>query len=205
MWGSPGPRRVMQGAMSTLLSSWRQASSRMAGTNQKTCSTKSMATAMAATAQNCVRAGMFMVTPTVKATISHTAAAEMVGPTSARASLRAVSASTPQVTEDSADREPARGRTKGASAPPRSRRAREPRGPHHLLSKARVTMNMLSTPMARMRKGTTSFTIMVMCPPAMVHRPRLDSTESSTMMMPCRPRLLRMARGWGNLPSARMM
>jgi len=72
-------------------------------------------------------------------------------------------------------------------------------------SKALTTMNMLSTPMARIRNGTTSVTIIVIEMPAAEHMPMDASTEHITMTMPCRPSSARDLTGCGNLPSATEM
>lgn len=52
------------------------------------------------------------------------------------------------------------------------------------LSMALLMMNMLSTPMARMRKGITSPLIMVKPIPRKLMRPIELSTDASTMRMP---------------------
>lgn len=80
-------------------------------------------------------------------------------------------------------------------------RAKAPSGPHHRRSTARVRMNMLSTPMARMRKGTTSLTIMVTWRPTADASASADSTEAATITMPCTPSSERLATRCGNLPS----
>jgi hypothetical protein len=66
-------------------------------------------------------------------------------------------------------------------------------------------MNMLSTPMASTRNGTTSFTIIVMVMPAYETTPIALAADTPTMRMPWRPRPTRVLTGCGKRPRASTM
>mmetsp|Transcript_26891 Transcript_26891/g.100995 ORF Transcript_26891/g.100995 Transcript_26891/m.100995 type:complete len:230 (+) Transcript_26891:1133-1822(+) len=216
----------MQGRQSGSSASMRWKSTETAPTKKVICMTKSMDTAMAATAQNCCSAGMLVEAPMAKARASAVAAAVIVGPTSASTSPMSRSTGTKPLAED--------GMGVGGSGPVtvmgvsdsyRGRDVERTRSPltapaglaelfslmavamrrARMRSAVLVMMNMLSTPMARMRKGTTSVTIMVMLPPPKPHAPMAPQTETTTTKMPPSPSSARDRTGWGNLPIATTM